>query len=157
MLMISSTLRTLYQYTVNDHTKKRRSILRCSWVTSYHSNLPIFVFSLWSGVANAGIDCSEIYTAMRIEIPPSIMDICQEKGRVGRVPSPSPEVYSYMICFDIDSFILLLKRTLNPEQKMSTEYRRSMIDDHIAVAELFCSVNCCFNEVFETALLAIRR
>ena len=105
-----------------------------------------------SGVANAGIDCSEIYTAIRIEFPPSIMDICQEKGRVGRVPSPSPEVYSYMICFHIDSFVLLLKRTLNPEQTMSTEYRRSMINDHIAVAKLFCSVNCCFNEVFETTL-----
>ena len=104
-----------------------------------------------SGVVNAGIDCSEVYTAIRIEFPPSIMDFCQEKGRVGRVPSPSSDEYSYMICFDIDSFILLLKRTLNPEQTMSTEYRRSMINDHITVAKLLCSVNCCFNEVFETA------
>ena len=40
-----------------------------------------------SGVANAGINCNEIFSAVRIEFPPSIMDICQEKGRVGRVPS----------------------------------------------------------------------
>ena len=112
----------------------------------------ICIILVMSGVANAGINSSEIYTAIRIEFPPSIMDICQEKGCVGCVPSPSPEVYSYMICFDIDSFVLLLKRILNPEQTMSTEYRRSMINDHIAVAKLFCSVHCCFNKVFETTL-----
>ena len=59
-----------------------------------------------SGVANAGINCNEIFSAVRIEFPPSIMDICQEKGRVGRVPSASPDVYSYVICYDIESFIL---------------------------------------------------
>jgi hypothetical protein len=105
-----------------------------------------------SGVANAGIDCSEVYSAIRIEFPPSIMDICQEKGRVGRVPSPSPDIYSYKICFDIDSFVLLLKRTLNPDEKMSMEYRRSMIHDHMLVAKLFCTVDSCFNEMFETSL-----
>ncbi len=105
-----------------------------------------------SGVANAGIDCSTIYTAIRIEFPPSIMDMCQEKGRVGRVPSPSPDVYSYMVCFDINSLVLLLKRTLDPTETMTAEYRRSMVADHLAVAKLFCSVDACFNETFETAL-----
>ena len=112
----------------------------------------IHILLAMSGIANAEIDCSDIYTAIKIEFPPSIMDICQEKGHVGRVLSPSPDVYSYMICFNIDSFILLLNRTLNPEQTMSTKYRRSMIDNYIAVAKLFCSVHCCFNEVFEMTL-----
>ena len=76
------------------------------------------------------------------------MDICQKKGRVGRVPLASPEVYSYVICYIIKSFVLLLRRTLNPDKKMSIEFRRTMINDHMTVAKLFCSVNCCFNELF---------
>ena len=39
-----------------------------------------------SRVANAGIDSKDVYCTMRTEFPPSIQDICQEKGRVGRIP-----------------------------------------------------------------------
>ena len=45
-----------------------------------------------SGVTNAGIDSNEIHTAIRVVFPPSIQDICQEKGRVGRVPDASPAI-----------------------------------------------------------------
>ena len=55
-----------------------------------------------SGVANAGIDSRDISCAMRTEFPPSIQYICQEKGRVGRIPSASPNVFTYVICFDLN-------------------------------------------------------
>ena len=105
-----------------------------------------------SGVANAGIDSSKIHTAIRIEFPPSIQDICQEKGRVGRVPNASPLIYSYQICFDIDSFILLVKRTLNPDEKMDQTFRDQMMKDHLDVVKLFCTIDGCFNDSFERAL-----
>ena len=102
-----------------------------------------------SGVANAGIDSKDVYCAMRTEFPPSIQDICQEKGRVGRIPFASPDVFTYVICFDIDSYVLLLRRTLNPEEKMTNSIRKMMASDHIKVAQLFTSINACFNHVFE--------
>ena len=64
-----------------------------------------------SGVTNAGIDIKHVRCAVRIEFPPSIQDICQEKGRVGRIQAATPDDFAYLICFDVDSFVLLLRRT----------------------------------------------
>ena len=62
------------------------------------------------------IDSKHVYYAVRAEFPPSIQDMCQEKGRVGRIPSATPDVFTYLVCFDVESFVLLLRRTLNPER-----------------------------------------
>ena len=105
-----------------------------------------------SGVANAGIDSKHVYCALRAEFSPSIQDMCQEKGRVGRVPSATPDVFTYVVCFDVESFVLLLRRTLNPEEKMTQTYRNSMLKDHIQVAQLFTSIHTCFNHFFELTL-----
>ena len=102
-----------------------------------------------SGVANVGINSKEIHTAIRIKSPLSIQDICQEKGRAGRVPNASPRTYSYQICFDIESFILLLKHPLNPQEKMDQAFRNHMLKDHLDVAKLFCTIDGFFNETFE--------
>ena len=61
---------------------------------------------------------------MRTEFPPSIQDRCQEKGRVGRIPSATANVFTYVqyvICFDIDSYVLLLRRNLNPEMSQRVD------------------------------------
>ena len=105
-----------------------------------------------SGVANAGIDSKNVRCAIRIEFPPSIQDICQEKGRVGRIQAATPDDFAYLICFNIDSFVLLLRRTLNPDEKMTNSFRSMMISDHIKVAQLFTSIHSCFNHVFEHSL-----
>ena len=102
-----------------------------------------------SRVANAGIDSKDVYCTMRTEFPPSIQDICQEKGRVGRIPWASANVFTYVICFDLDLYELLLRRTLNPEEKMTNSIRKMMASDHTKVAQLFTSINACFNHVFE--------
>ena len=60
--------------------------------------------------------------------------------------------YSYKICFDIESCILLLKRTLNPQEKMDQAFRDHMMKDHLDVAKLFCTIDGCFNATFERAL-----
>jgi superfamily II DNA helicase RecQ len=105
-----------------------------------------------SGVANAGIDSKHVYCALRAEFPPSIQDMCQEKGRVGRIPSATPDIFTYVVCFDVESFVLLLRRTLNPEEKMTQMYRNNMLKDHIQVAQLFTSIHTCFNHYFEIKL-----
>ena len=61
------------------------------------------------GVVNAGIDSKHVRCAIRIEFPPSIQDIFQEKGRVRRIQAATPDDFVYLICFDIDSFVLLLR------------------------------------------------
>ena len=61
-----------------------------------------------SGVANAGIDSKHVRCAIRIKFPPLIQDICQEKGRVGRIQAATPDKFAYLICLDVDSFVLLL-------------------------------------------------
>ena len=105
-----------------------------------------------SGVANAGIDSKNVQCALRTEFPPSIQDMCQEKGQVGRIPSATPDAFSYVVCFDVESFVVLLKRTLNPEAKMTQQFRESMLSDHIQVAQLFTSIHTCFNHFFEVNL-----
>jgi hypothetical protein len=37
-----------------------------------------------SGAVNAGIDCDDVYGVYRLDFPPSRIDLCQEKGHVGR-------------------------------------------------------------------------
>jgi hypothetical protein len=78
---------------------------------SQESNLlhDVQILCATSGVANAGIDSKNVYCALRTEFPPSIQDMCQEKGRVGHIPSASPNDFSYVVCFDIESFVVLLK------------------------------------------------
>ena len=105
-----------------------------------------------SGVANTGIDSKNVQCALRIEFPLSIQDMCQEKGRVGRIPSATPDAFSYVVCFDVKSFVVLLKRTLNPKAKMTQRFREGMLSDHIQVAQLFTSINTCFNHFFEVTL-----
>ena len=48
---------------------------------------------------NAGIDSPDIINLYRIHFPPSIVDICQERGCAGRRPGASPETYSWKAMF----------------------------------------------------------
>ena len=60
---------------------------------------------------------------------------------------------TYLICFDMESFVLLLRRTLNPEEKMTLTFQNIVVKDHIQqVDQLFTSINSCFNHVFEHTL-----
>ena len=135
------------------HSKEEKSAYLNVFMSERNTALGDYrVLLATSGVANAGIDSNQVYSVIRTDFPPSIQDICQEKGRVGRVPSATPDLYSYSIIFDVESFIGLLRRTLSSETKLTDEYRRSMVDEHLEVAKLFCSVGKCFNEAFEKKL-----
>ena len=73
--------------------------LRIFFNNSIQGILNLQIFSCTSGVGNAVIDSPEVRTMYRIDFPPSILDICQERGRAGRLPGASPETYSYKAMF----------------------------------------------------------
>jgi superfamily II DNA helicase RecQ len=63
-----------------------------------------------SGAANAGIDDPEVHGVCRLEFPPSIIDVNQEKGRAGRRSHAKPSSDWYLLCFSLESYVVLLKR-----------------------------------------------
>ncbi len=71
-----------------------------------------------SGVGNAGIDSPDIRAVFRLDFPPSIIDVCQEKGHAGRHPNALSEDYTYYIAFSLKSFIHLFKRIHDPDNKV---------------------------------------
>ena len=90
-----------------------------------------------SGVGNAGIDCPDVRTVYRIDFPPSILDLAQEKGRAGRRPNTSADNFHYTVCYSLESFLYLFKRTLDPsEEYVNKDYRQIQIDALLQVAKV---------------------
>ena len=58
----------------------------------------IKVLCATSGVGNVGIDSPDIRAVFRLEFPPSLMDLSQEKGRAGRRVVPDPANFSKRKC-----------------------------------------------------------
>jgi len=55
--------------------------LRIFFNDSLQGDLKLKILCCTSGVANAGIDSPDIRAVYRIDFPPSILDLCQERGR----------------------------------------------------------------------------
>ena len=116
------------------------------------STLDMRVLCATSGVGNAGIDSPDIRSVYRIDFPPSILDMVQERGRAGRRPGASSLDYNYHVCISIESFLFLFKRILNPNEKFNNEsYRQRQIDDLLHVANVIISKQC-YAVAFETQL-----
>ena len=79
--------------TVIGRTKKeaKAETLKIFFNNSPQGSLNFQILCCTGGVGNAGIDSPDIRTVYRIDVPPSILDICQEIGRAGRRPGTSPE------------------------------------------------------------------
>jgi hypothetical protein len=78
------------------------------------------ILATTSGAANAGLDDPEVFGVTRIDFPPSIMDIKQEKGRAGRCPGATPDCNWYVLCFSLESFVVLLKQMWDSPNQEST-------------------------------------
>ena len=50
-----------------------------------------------SGVANTGIDCTDVQFVFQINLPPSTWDLAQEMGRAGRGPFATGNDYTYFL------------------------------------------------------------
>ena len=82
-------------------------------------HLKIRVLCATSGVGNAGIDCPDVRAVYRIDFPPSILDLAQEKGRAGRRPGLSSVDYHYVVCYSLETYLYLFKQILDPSLSTS--------------------------------------
>ena len=111
----------------------------------------IKVLCATSGVGNVGIDSPDIRAVFRLEFPPSLMDLSQEKGRAGRRLVPDPENFSYNLFFSIESLVYIFQRTMDPKQDyIDTKFRSEVVDDALEVAKLFATRTKCFYIALES-------
>jgi superfamily II DNA helicase RecQ len=81
------------------------------------------ILTATSGAANAGIDDPDVYGVTRMEFPPSLLDVQQEKGRAGRRLSACSDTDWYLLCFSLESYVVLLQRLHNnPATNKDTSY-----------------------------------
>lgn len=113
----------------------------------------IKVLCATSGVGNVGIDSPDIRGVFRLEFPPSIMDLVQEKGRAGRRPIADPSNFGYTLYFSIESYLYIFERTMNPKEKFIDEsYRQAVINDALEVAQMFSVHRKCYYVALEEML-----
>ena len=73
-----------------------------------------------SGVENAGIDCPDVRPVYIIDFPPSILDLA------GRRPGATTDNLFYTVCYSLETFLYLFKRTLDLSKEYVTEdYRQT--------------------------------
>ena len=115
-----------------------------------HPQLQIKLLCATSGVGNAGIDCSDVRAVYRIEFPPSILDLVQEKGRAGRRPGATAENYHYIMCYSLETFLYVFKRIYQPKESFANEsFRSILINDLLEVALLLVIPDVCFSAALE--------
>jgi hypothetical protein len=105
---------------------------------------PQILLAATSGAANAGLDDPEVYGVTRIDFPPSILDIKQEKGRAGRRPGATPDRNWYVLCFSLESFAVLLKRMWDTPIRESIYFKlrhKLKLKRHSYC--LFCQLGAC--------------
>jgi superfamily II DNA helicase RecQ len=111
-----------------------------------HPEIKLRLLCATSGVGNAGIDCPDVRAVYRIDFPPSILDLAQEKGRAGRTPGASPDDFHYIICYSLETYLYLFKRILNPaEEYINPSYRQTQIHDVLEVAKVLISPYHCIS------------
>ena len=96
-------------FTKEEKAKKIRSFVNGSY---RHPELKLNLLCATSGVGNAGIESPDVHSVYRVDFPPSILDIAQEKGRAGRRPGASSNDFHYVVCYSLETYLYLFKRTL---------------------------------------------
>ena len=106
-----------------------------------------------SGVGNAGIDCREVRAVYRVDFPPSISDISQERGRAGRRDDATPYDYMYQVAISLELFLHLYKRINHPESRTKDSvHREYQMQELMDVASLFASSVQCYYIAIEKKL-----
>ena len=79
-----------------------------------------------SGIGNAGIDSSKISVVYRLGMPESISGFYQEKGCSGCNANALAMENCYVLCFSIEDFIYLYRRTMDPDESILNKDFRLM-------------------------------
>ena len=118
-----------------------------------HPDLKIRLLCATSGVGNAGIDCPDVRAVYRIDFPPSILDMAQEKGRAGRRPGASADDFHYILCYSLETYLYLFKRILEPaDEHVNESFRRTQISDLLQVAKVLITPNTCIPHSLENLM-----
>jgi hypothetical protein len=134
----------------------RRCILEV-WVASKESppfNPQILVVAT-SGAANTCIDDPKVFGVWRLEFPPSILDVKQEKGHAGRCPhiygAPSWLSDWYLLCISLESYVVLLKKHLHntPVTNKKTSYFKAFEGNKQDCLEVFVLPRFCLQAMIE--------
>ena len=108
-----------------------------------------------SGVDNTGIDSKEVRSVIRLDFPPFIMDMSQEKGRTERNPTATHEKYSYNLYYSLELFLFLYKQILThiEGRRPDVEYQLERTHNLLNTVKLLCSHTVCFSLVFEVMVV----
>jgi superfamily II DNA helicase RecQ len=109
------------------------------------------ILAATSGAANAGLDDPEVFGVTRIDFPPSCLDIKQEKGRAGRRPDATSDSNWYLLCFSLESLVVLLKRMWDTASKDTVFLIQAQkeIDQGLA---LFVLADTCLQSALEVVM-----
>jgi len=137
-------------FTKEEKAKKIRSFVNGSY---RHPELKLNLLCATSGVGNAGIESPDVHSVYRVDFPPSILDIAQEKGRAGRRPGASSNDFHYVVCYSLETYLYLFKRTLKPDGDYVKEsYRKTQIRELLQVAKVLITPNTCIPYCLENQM-----
>jgi hypothetical protein len=103
-----------------------------------------------SGAANAGLDDPEVHGVTRMEFPPSVLDVQQEKGRAGRRPHANEQTDWFLLCISLESYVVLLKRLHNnPSGNKDLTYFEQMKNDMHECLLAFVLPQHCYHSTIE--------
>ena len=94
-----------------------------------------------SGVGNSVIDCSSVGVLIRIDFPPSLLDVNQEKCRASRFDGTSHSYCRCRLCISLESFLKLHERMWRTPS-LDSSYGEAQEHDLFQVAQLFLSTEC---------------
>ena len=105
-----------------------------------NSMKPPSIIYATSGVGSAGIDSPNIILVFRIDMPPSIFGLFQEKGRSGRHPLASAGDHWYVMCFSLESMIFFFKWIIDPRGAfIENYYFHQQLDDLFYIGMVLAS------------------
>jgi hypothetical protein len=109
------------------------------------------ILTATSGAANAGIDVLDVFGVTRLEFPPSLLDVQQEKGRAGRRPNATSDRDWYLLCLSLETFVVLLKRLYNnPASNQDTSsYFATLQNDMQDAISMLVLPQFCLNAALE--------
>ena len=90
----------------------------------------------------------------RVDFPPSIADLSQERGRAGRRDDATPDDFVYQVAICLESFLHIFRRIINHPESQSADasYRKYQLQEVMEVASLLSSSVQCYYIAIEKKL-----
>ena len=134
-------------------TKEDKTYIIRNFVDRNTNNSSSNILVAASGVGNAGSDSKDIRAVFRIDIPPTICDLVQEMGRVGRRLNVSSENCTHQIHFQLADIVCVWKRIDNPNEKcIDDACRFEQKQELLKAMKMSCDQSLCHKTSIEMEL-----